>query len=291
MTFPLPYRKTGNAWFEGVLRNQERIMNDYPKQNKPDEWKWSLFLDYVARNPNCTKAVIDAYPEYQWHESTILNNHSIWSRELAKKRLVAAANKDKSYEVLLNPDITFERLMTVHKSSKYIWSFHPSKYDVSIHPSVTPEVVLAHPHIKWDWESLNRNPNMTLEFLQKNKIRTDVFLWITNPNCCREHLKNHMDSVTVQTLIRFYLPYDDPSTLTTNERSSNPTTTWEIVEKYPNLEWDYWVLFRNSMDHPSTGYKAHNDRQRVAERTRQFHEELVAYVFHPDRAEKWWDIL
>jgi hypothetical protein len=282
MTFPLPYRKTGNAWFEGVLRNQERIMNDYPKQNKPDTWKWSLFLDYVARNPNCTMEVLNAYPEYEWHQPTILNNHSIWSRELAKKRLEAAKRNDKGYEVLKNPDITFERLLTLRD---------PSKYYVSINPSVTPEVVLAHPEIKWDWCSLNRNPNMTLEFLQENKIRTDILIWMANPNCRREHLKNHMEYSTVRVLINHYLPYDDPSKLSMNERSSNPTTTWEIVEKYSNLDWDYWVLFRNSMDHPATGYAAQNDRQRVAERTRQFHEELVAYVFHPDRAEKWWDIL
>jgi len=65
----------------------------------------------------------------------------------------------KRIRALRRSNPTWDFIKT-HFASAYMGQY-------TIHETVTAEIILAHPKIRWDWPNLTANPNITLEMLQK----------------------------------------------------------------------------------------------------------------------------
>jgi len=116
----------------------------------------------------------------------------------------------------------------------------PPWYFTEISARVPLETINAHPAAKWDWVAVNKNPNLTVDFIRNNLdkpwdwkklvVRPDLLLGVLE--ICSSDLEPDLSRAALQTLKWYVI-------------SMSPTIDMEFINKHPDLPWDWAGINRN----------------------------------------------
>jgi hypothetical protein len=256
-------------WNYMNLSFNENITLKILKENPEYSWDWGYFS---TCNPNLTWDQVRYEPNII--DMCFLNNNLInsWKKSSFKwidihPRLLALSRKFKkyskfriAYDYQYEPDIqlTWDHLKKTPLSDVHGWGYN------SKHPSVTWDIIQAHPEMPWQWQNVSCNPNITWDIVQANPDKPWNSSWLScNPNITWDIIQAHPEIPWDWTLI-----------------SSNPTITWDIIEQNPDKPWFWYFVSSN----PMTSYI---QKKRIQERCKSIKEDLMKVAWHPDRIQKW----
>lgn len=269
--------------------------------NHPDKTKrripWSMVG--LSKNPNVTMDIIEANITHSWSYGHALTQNPNLTWEFIKRHL----DKPWDWDAISRlPIITWD-IVVAHPEVK--WSYR----GLSANPNITMEIVSANRNKPWDSLVFSENKNVTIEIVKANRW----FPWVRyglvllNPNIT---VKDYMENTDLNNVLGFnkktIFEYannnyhilkltTEPEEFTWHDMitgvyskyklddlvlhiNKNPNISWEIVEAYPHLRWDYYILARNPMTEPV--------KKRVQARNAILKEEIVAAAWHPDRCER-----
>ena len=114
--------------------------------------------------------------------------------------------------------------------------------------TILEELLLKYPDKPWNWNSISRNPNITMEMIEENPDKPWNWIYISfNPNITMEFIENNIDEINFKYL-------------STNKFGWNH-----------NIIKQYWE----------------QRKQKVFEKNEMIKEELIACTWHPDRLFQW----
>ncbi len=223
----------------------------------------------MSRNPNLTMEIIEKYPEnlvprnegwfYDWEWDLISVNPNM-TIEIIEKY----SKKPWRWDMLCgNPNITMEM---VEKYSEKIFlkslqgEFNLSSIQLSSNPNITMEIIESYPFHDWNLEMFCRNPNCSIEILQKiikkYKKKIDLATLCTSSANIMEYLEQQYlggnisshegilgssiksristdSSLTIEIIDKYFM---------TNSHywyaiSKNPNITMDIIDNNPDKHW------------------------------------------------------
>lgn len=207
------------------LNNKDKSWDYYELCGNPQ-----VTLDIIREFPDVYQFSLSENPNLTWEY--IRNNKGkinwCWFNISSNQCITWDIIESNPYEmwdyngISENPNITWENiqstssrpwntaLLSKHKcitwdiiqsQPKYYWE----PKNVTINPNITKEIIFENLHYPWDYKRISKNPNIRVE---------DIIAL------------HERGIVTIEnTLCMFYMSY-------------NPTVSWEVINEYPNLEWD-----------------------------------------------------
>jgi hypothetical protein len=193
-----------------IRREYNQLILDSPNEN----WNWWN----LSRSPWISIDVITTHSNKDWDWYCVSCNPCItWDNIIDNPHI-----KWNWKAISSNPNITVEiSWENIYKNLDSTWEqiYHGlqeypqlgNMYDISQHPSVTPDIVATNNDIDWDNTGLCLNPNFEWGFIEKQlKDDPEIELW----------------------RILYII-------------SSQPSITWEIIKNNSDLQWDLTGVNRN----------------------------------------------
>ena len=209
----------------------EKGLDEYSKI-ETDVWWHPVFERHwyeISANPNVTIEYITNHPDKFWR----------WGgapRERVRG-YVDIMDRTKGCGLLGNPNMTTEflrdHLQTTWKREshqiKYNLPTHLNMADVSFHPKITMEVVLANLELEWLWSALSFHQNITLDdVLAHSELPWDWNFVARNPNVTMEHIHTNSKLAGI-----------DGAHL-----SCNPNMDAQYILAHPEMKWDWRMISR-----------------------------------------------
>jgi hypothetical protein len=258
------FKKTSNRFFKLIrkycqdwedLHKHPLITWDIIKENPSVDWS-----SYTSLNPNITWDIVQQNPDFNWNINYLAGNPNITIN-------IIQNNKDKFKYVnyhprepndflrnlVRNPNISWEMILNLTKanfpSADYNQNLNVTfdfirqhcmmlnyyeyfELCISKHPDLTWEFVLENINCRWDWYKLSKHPNISFEIIRDNpEYNWSYFGIIENPNFTLE---------LVEKVINGELWSD--KFITAYTLSINPNLTWEFIQRYSILNWNYEAL-------------------------------------------------
>lgn len=182
------------------------IMWDNIIDNPHIKWNWKA----ISSNPNITVEIIRKNLDCKWEWDRIcISDFDVYQSiaDIIPKDEQNVCIYNCWENIYKNPDSTWEQIY--HGLQEY--SYTAEMYNISMHPCVTPDIVATNNDIDWDNTGLCLNPNFEWGFIEKQlKDDPEIELW----------------------RILYII-------------SSQPSITWEIIKKNPDLPWCLAGVNRN----------------------------------------------
>ena len=203
--------------FSNTISGSVSLKFEYIKEYSylDDDWDWYA----ISRNPNITMEIIELNLEYPWDWESVSDN----------------------------PNLTID---FVKKYPEFDWDWE----NITLNSSMTVQIIENNIDNPWLWEKMHYNININSEFIEKYKdkgwdyceiFRTDRFRdrSMISKKMFDNQLK-HINSNLVNNISTIMQKH----IYELNEcfcLSENVNTTWETIEKYPNLGWSWDKLSYN----------------------------------------------
>lgn len=208
---------------------------------------------------------------------------------------VIKANPDKPWSYLhlsSNPNITWD---IVKENYEEPWDF----CELSANPNITWKIVRENSHEEWDYAMLSMNPSISWKTIQKNPHKFTCHISISsNPNITWDIVMKHpfrtwcfteMKAITWEILEKYPEIEYERGLLCPLDYIQKHQYDWGIytnASKNPNLTWEYVEANKNnrwnySLLSGNTMPRLKETRQRIQTRTQTFKNELnecCAYV-------------
>ncbi len=210
----------------------------------PDE-NWN-YLE-LSRNPNITIDYITENLDKDWYPdcltcnrrftlTDILNNPKIpWQKNIITYNRNIPASYEEWEFILQHPEYkwTYKRLC---RNNGLSWDIIVNNLDkfgnyISKNPNITLDIVRNNPQLNWNFYKMSYNSSITLELVEEF-INEDWDFWVLVE---QKNIINHPRSMEF-----FYNNLDK-----IGMRDFSQIATQEIIEKYPNLNWQHDMLSRN----------------------------------------------
>jgi len=155
-----------------------------------------------------------------------------------------------------------------HINEPWNWSW----YSISRNPNVTLEFIEKYIDKNWCWRSLSRHPNITLEFVEKyiNK-KWNWECLSRHPNITLEFVEKYIDKNWNWECL-----------------SRHPNITIEMIKKYYNLPWDLHVILNRNFNEEKEFFELRVKHQQFVQDN--LLEEFVKAYMHPNRIKKLLDM-
>jgi hypothetical protein len=245
--------------------------------------RWDYCL--LSSNPNITWDIVTAHPYPSSNAnvavSNIISNNWCYNRLSGNPNItwdIVSSHPEKSwdYDVLSsNPNITWDivRNNPIPKAGKK-WCYSR----LSINPNITWEIVKENPYPNgkynsntWNYHILSKNSSITWDIVKENPDKFKNYYFLSqNPNITwnifLENLYPHGDRLS---------GWDQRSTvLPVNTKCEYTTNDWDYSTLLSSIDFIDKVVvekIKNIISHFKTNIT----------------EELMMYVWHPSRVEKW----
>jgi hypothetical protein len=193
--------------FQDIINNPQLAWNSY----------------HVSRNPNITIDIVLSNLNYDWNWDMLSGNESISFRDILDNPQLPWNMK----YIYSKPDLTIEY---VKKNISLASTSKLDFYLLSKNPGITFHDILSNPQIKWNWQGVALNPNVTFDDMltHRNKFLDSWFS--DSPNITMENVLANPD-------IQWNWQY----------LSRNPKITWTNVLNNINLPWDWKELSSKSL--------------------------------------------
>lgn len=230
---------------KSIQSNPNMDMNTVQSINK----LWNA--QEVSKNINITKEIIDNYPDHNWDWNYALSRNPSTTWEIIYKfshvnwdwKLLFENDKiPLKYINIINKDIIEWEYVS---KSKYITiDFiikHKRKlnwYYISNNAVITWDIIQENIDLPWNWEGVSSNSNITLDIIKNNKFyRWYYTYWgiYSNPN------------ITLNYIISI-VPYNQSLVDVLSwvvMHTSNPTLSMDILNRFPDLNWDWEFISYN----------------------------------------------
>jgi len=195
---------------------------------------------------------------FRWHWDLISKNPAIKLKDI-KKNLDLPRNY---YYLIQNPNLTWE---FIYSNLEIFRKYDPILEKVTIHPSVTMDIINKHPEIEWCYKKIIYNPNIDFEnynkfkfafgdlekhreILSKSKnlpiqtildnpdFKWDFYSIILNPNLVADYL---------EPILKLYKSQNKMCYFSWEYLSQSPFITMDMIEKYPDFPWKPYLLTKN----------------------------------------------
>jgi hypothetical protein len=233
------YLSNNYKYFVGSLSIHPFITWEFISENSNYQWSQN-----VSANPNITWDIIQQNPNFKWDIIKIASNpnitwdiiesnqHIFFNQEsfiivddLIQNLLENQNLKNPNFNCLIknldpvyknrfvydnfshHPDLTWEFILEYLEGEtniNWIWDWNV----LSQHKNITFDIINNNPNYPWNYDCVVQNPNITLEVLEKiinREIWNDKDISISNI-------------------------------------SNNPNLTWVLIDKYPDIEWDWYYI-------------------------------------------------
>lgn len=216
---------------------------------------------YASSNPNLTTDIVLKYPDnwewsiLRWNESLVLTDELI-----SHPLYVFNGGVSHTRSLTLQFVLDHENAETQELNWEYL----------SMNPSISIEMILAHPEPQcaWEWDSVSDNPNLTVQHLRQSKsILPDGKQWdkdyiSANINLPADFIIDSKDAAD-----------ENQRFLSCDYLSSNPNLTAQLVAKHIediNLPWNWGNLCSNRFAF---------EKNSLAEKEVQYHKVMDAAVW------------
>ena len=273
--------KNPNLTWDIVRGNIDKVYFTYSGISEAEFVTWDIVMENLdkkldfqglSKNPNITWNMVEESLDYGFH----WNIHDLYTRlrfpPLDHKFciglcIIYIGNKLKSNKTNFASDTWYVSWEIIEKYCYLPWE--KAAYNISFNPTVTPEIVENNPNWPWNWGGMSKNPNLTKEFVLKNKDKTwdklelvcniaitfematlkdfpvDLEGLHLNPNITPEIIYKNIDK------FRWNWPFISKELNIVNyvdvmgekfdweHVSKNPNITWRFVRKYKDkIDWD-----------------------------------------------------
>ena len=133
------------GWFWNNVTENPNITFDIVNNNLHYPWN----ISYLINNKNITMDIIKSNPEIEWNFNQITFNTNLFNTE--------TFNNESNLNFIIEKNRNFTILS--------LW-FYLSQI-------ISPDIILSHPELPWSYNSVSRNPNMTLDYIEKIKTSHD----------------------------------------------------------------------------------------------------------------------
>ena len=232
----------------------EKIVLAYPKKS------WNMIL--LSQNPNIRQEFMDNHPEFDWNQDSRYCNPNITERFICQ-----------------HPEINWDyKVLSIfhHLSYHFIDTHIHEDWDfeiLSIHPNIDFTLVSKHKQVPWNYDifcSDNQSLSYTLyckysdfpwskKYLIRNKkitwqnvIQSDLWEYASefshNSNITLQIIKENPLvkwnwNVISRTIVLDETTLEEKLPWNYYWLSSNPSLTWEIIDKFKGEDWDLHYLF------------------------------------------------
>jgi hypothetical protein len=244
------------SWDYYFLSGNPIITWDIVKENPGIGWNYTM----LSKNPNITWDIVQSNPEKEWHYSFLSGNPNItWG--------IVQSNPEKpwNYSILSkNHNITWD---IVQSNPDKPWDYS----DLSKNPNITWDIVQSNPEKPWNYSYLSQNPNITWDIVQSNPEKDWNYYFLSyNPNITWYNGVNLVKSSDQRGLLHLYT------------RSSYCVV---FGSKFKSKNWNYNKLLSN-INFFNNSY-VEKIKNIISHFKTNITEELMMYVWHPSRVEKW----
>jgi hypothetical protein len=182
--------------------------------------------------------LITSFPTKQWNFRKLSTNPNITPNIIEK-----FINKDWNWTELScnqNIDINFIKKY-INKNWDWNYIFRYKHLDINFIENIRTEINI-------EWSILSKNKNIDIDFIKKYENLLDLYnLCYYNPNLTKEYIIENLNkNIEIPDFYQqqiIYNPFESfYGIISRNEQSS---LTFEIIENYPDIKWDYFILTSN----------------------------------------------
>ena len=130
----------------------ENIVKKY--LNAPNSYEWNYHQ--LSSDPNFKWEMYLANPNRPWIFSEIAKNID-WEIVICNLHIFSQLR-----ELSLNPKITWKNIESTLEIIKWDWDL------LSMHPSITWDIIKKFPRKKWNCKCVSKNPNITFQIVREN---------------------------------------------------------------------------------------------------------------------------
>ena len=218
-------------------------------------YRYEHIIRNLSSNPLITLKFIDDHPEIYWYWYDITDNPNL-TLDFVIKYIDKPWNWDKkglSCKRIINNDFlinysnkcwnwyTLSENSAIHINEELLEKFIDKPWDwhiLSNHPNISCNFIDNHLNICWSWYRVSENPNITYEFVCKHYAKTLNWYYIIN--------HSPIKFIDLIDFVSKYIEILDarPDSIL-NMITSHNDITWDIITKYPNINWNWSWLSRN----------------------------------------------
>lgn len=266
----MKYKDVNTLYCETVyncfIENFKSKIKDYPR------YKYQYIIRNLSSNQITTLQFIETHTELNWDWYEITNNPNItldfiekfidkswnWGVSLSSNKIInnnfVIKYKDKNwnwYLLTTNTSIKItEDFIEMFIDKSWNWAF------LSDHPNISCNFIDKYNHIKyWHWNRISNNSTLTSKFLIKYLCKSWNWYYIINESSIK--LNDIID-------ITYSNEYNKVAEVYKNQIftliSCHKDLTWDIVLKYPTIDWNWnflssnkninWNIISNNLDKP-----------------------------------------